>query len=70
MEQTGVDGLGGAWDAVVVGAGPAGSLAAGLLARRGRSVLLVDKAELAAALPLLLERFFPDRRSASYSAAA
>ena len=31
---------------------------------------LVDKAELATALPLLLERFFPDRRSASYSAAA
>lgn len=31
------------WDAVVVGAGPAGSLAARELARRGRSVLLVDK---------------------------
>ncbi len=32
------------WDAVVVGAGPAGSLAARELARRGRSVLLVDRA--------------------------
>ncbi|MDX9975767.1 MAG: FAD-dependent oxidoreductase, partial [FCB group bacterium] len=32
------------WDAVVVGAGPAGALAARELARRGRSVLLVDKA--------------------------
>lgn len=30
------------WDALVVGAGPAGSLAADLLARRGASVLLVD----------------------------
>ena len=33
-----------AWDVVVVGAGPAGSLAAGLLARAGASVLLVDRA--------------------------
>jgi len=32
------------WDAVVVGAGPAGSIAARELARRGRSVLLLDKA--------------------------
>jgi flavin-dependent dehydrogenase len=32
------------WDAVVVGAGPAGSLAARELARRGRRVLLADKA--------------------------
>lgn len=32
------------WDALVVGAGPAGSLAARELARRGRSVLLVDRA--------------------------
>ena len=32
------------WDAVVVGAGPAGATAARELARRGRSVLLVDKA--------------------------
>src|SRR5260370_26262195 len=32
------------WDAVVVGAGPAGSLAARELARRGRAVLLVDRA--------------------------
>ncbi|MEM9372503.1 MAG: FAD-dependent monooxygenase [Planctomycetota bacterium] len=31
------------WDAVVIGAGPAGSLTAGLLAERGRSVLLVEK---------------------------
>jgi len=31
------------WDAVVVGAGPGGSLAARELARRGRSVLLVEK---------------------------
>jgi flavin-dependent dehydrogenase len=32
------------WDAIVVGAGPAGSLAARQLARAGKSVLLVDKA--------------------------
>jgi flavin-dependent dehydrogenase len=32
------------WDAVVVGAGPAGALAARTLALAGRSVLLVDKA--------------------------
>ena len=32
------------WDAVVVGAGPAGALAARELARRGVSVLLVDRA--------------------------
>jgi flavin-dependent dehydrogenase len=32
------------WDAVVVGAGPAGSIAARELARRGCSVLLVDRA--------------------------
>ena len=31
------------WDAVIVGAGPAGAMAAGRLARLGRSVLLVDK---------------------------
>jgi len=43
----GVGGLGGldraAWDVVVIGAGPGGSLAARLLALRGRSVLLVEK---------------------------
>ncbi|MCL5270490.1 MAG: FAD-dependent monooxygenase, partial [bacterium] len=33
-----------AWDAVVVGAGPAGALAARELARVGASVLLVDQA--------------------------
>jgi flavin-dependent dehydrogenase len=33
------------WDAVVVGAGPAGSVAARELARLGKRVLLVDKAE-------------------------
>lgn len=33
------------WDAVVIGAGPAGSLAARTLALAGRSVLLVDKSE-------------------------
>ncbi len=33
----------GDWDAIVVGAGPAGSIAARELARRGRSVLLLDK---------------------------
>ncbi len=33
------------WDVVVAGAGPAGSTAAGLLARRGLCVLLVDRAE-------------------------
>jgi flavin-dependent dehydrogenase len=32
-----------AWDAAVVGAGPAGALAARELARRGRAVLLVDR---------------------------
>ena len=32
------------WDAVVVGAGPAGAMAARELARRGAAVLLVDKA--------------------------
>ena len=32
------------WDAVVIGAGPAGAVTARGLARRGRSVLLVDKA--------------------------
>src|SRR5271156_2503277 len=32
------------WDALVVGAGPAGSIAARQLARSGVSVLLVDKA--------------------------
>ncbi len=32
------------WDAVVIGAGPAGSVAARELARRGASVLLVDRA--------------------------
>ncbi len=32
------------WDAVVIGAGPAGALEAALLARRGLAVLLVDKA--------------------------
>ena len=31
------------WDAVVVGAGPAGSLAARQMARQGAAVLLVDK---------------------------
>jgi flavin-dependent dehydrogenase len=31
------------WDAVVVGAGPAGALAARELARRGRGVLLIDR---------------------------
>jgi flavin-dependent dehydrogenase len=34
---------GSAWDAVVVGAGPAGSLAAHELSRRGRRVLLVER---------------------------
>src|SRR5690349_2335568 len=32
------------WDAVVVGAGPAGSMAAREVARRGLTVLLVDRA--------------------------
>lgn len=34
------------WDAVVVGAGPAGSVAAGALARGGASVLLLDRREV------------------------
>jgi len=34
----------GVWDAAVVGAGPSGALAARELARRGASVLLIDKA--------------------------
>jgi flavin-dependent dehydrogenase len=38
------DAAGRPWEAVVVGAGPAGALAARELARRGTSVLLVDKA--------------------------
>lgn len=33
------------YDVAVVGAGPAGAVVAGLLARRGRSVLLVDRSE-------------------------
>ncbi len=35
----------GVWDAVVIGAGPAGSVAARQLAMRGRRVLLLDKAK-------------------------
>lgn len=38
------DSTGRVWDAVVVGAGPAGAVAARELARRGADVLLVDKA--------------------------
>ncbi len=33
------------WDAIVIGAGPAGAVAAHQLARRGRSVLLVERAK-------------------------
>lgn len=39
-----VDAANRAWDVVVVGAGPAGSVAARELARRGRAVLLLDRA--------------------------
>ena len=31
------------WDAIVIGAGPAGALSATLLARQGSSVLLVER---------------------------
>lgn len=34
---------GGSWDAIVIGAGPAGALSATLLARQGLSVLLVER---------------------------
>ncbi|WP_349263050.1 FAD-dependent oxidoreductase, partial [Longimicrobium sp.] len=34
----------GAWDVVVVGAGPAGSATAAHLVRRGHAVLLLDRA--------------------------
>lgn len=44
-EATGPDPLGGVWDVVVVGAGPAGSSAAYAAAAQGRRVLLLDKAE-------------------------
>ncbi len=48
LRQTGASGLKAlpadrVWDAVVVGAGPAGSLSALELARRGKSILLVDR---------------------------
>jgi menaquinone-9 beta-reductase len=40
----GLDGLGSeTWDAVVIGAGPAGAMVAARLSERGRSVLLVEK---------------------------
>ena len=35
-----------AWDAIVIGAGPAGALSATLLARQGLSVLLVERRAL------------------------
>jgi 2-polyprenyl-6-methoxyphenol hydroxylase-like FAD-dependent oxidoreductase len=38
-------------DAIVVGAGPAGSTAAASLARRGRDVVLVDRASFRATNP-------------------
>lgn len=41
---TPAEAVGRRWDAVVVGAGPAGATAARELARRGRAVLLVDRA--------------------------
>ncbi|MEV4614593.1 geranylgeranyl reductase family protein [Kitasatospora sp. NPDC049258] len=44
-ETVGPDPLGGVWDVVVVGAGPAGSSAAYAAAVQGRRVLLLDKAE-------------------------
>ena len=43
--DTNMDSLARHWEAIVIGAGPAGAVSALLLARQGRKVLLVDKAE-------------------------
>jgi flavin-dependent dehydrogenase len=41
--KDGLDGIAGDWDAVVVGAGPAGAVAGAVLAERGWRVLLVER---------------------------
>lgn len=46
MSEAGAIAAAGCWDAVVIGAGPAGSVCAYALARAGQRVLLVDRAHM------------------------